>query len=430
MWQTEQTGVRTERQEVRKSKRTEGQEDEMSERTGCLKGQKDGMSERPKLEVEAEYSLRNQFQDTEVGPGNGVRSMEMDPRPKRTDSSLGKQNEDNLRYYILWTCATGTESAEIQVNARNIWKGVMLIGPISVEKEPELDEDVLTLEEALTHGVAFGSSNIDLTIPSTSCPDTPALVSSPGINPDDYLLIYRKYIHKEMICQWVLNKYFIVKSLNRQEFIISNVFLTIIRINLLLTIALHSWLWTGNYVTTNLEIQGTMQTMEKVVKITVLGRLIKLVNPKTIIQFLSKTFSVSLPLLILLCFLFLLPMAPQGPLEDCLLCGAKTDSMQAHVGLHILQASNSINKTLKEQIQIKILNILTPKHPNGHPLPLNILNTFMLTSLEQCDTGIPETQWLKPVFDDDKENYPGPSTCKHKINNAGGTNVKKACKSA
>ncbi|KAG1749321.1 hypothetical protein EDB19DRAFT_1825551 [Suillus lakei] len=71
-----------------------------------------------------------------------------------------------------------------------------------------------------------------------------------------------------------------------------------------------------------------------------------------------------------------------------------------------------------------------PKNPNGHPLPLDILNTFTLTSLEQRDAGIPETQWLKPVFDDDKENYPGPSTRKRKTNNAGGTNVKKARKSA
>ncbi|KAG1735430.1 hypothetical protein EDB19DRAFT_1910694 [Suillus lakei] len=71
-----------------------------------------------------------------------------------------------------------------------------------------------------------------------------------------------------------------------------------------------------------------------------------------------------------------------------------------------------------------------PKNPNGHPLPLDILNTFTLTSLEQRDAGIPETQWLKPVFDDDKENYPGPSTRKRKTNNTGGMNVKKACKSA
>ncbi|KAG0697507.1 hypothetical protein DFH29DRAFT_1003682 [Suillus ampliporus] len=31
-----------------------------------------------------------------------------------------------------------------------------------------------------------------------------------------------------------------------------------------------------------------------------------------------------------------LAAAESGPLVDCLLCGAKTDSMRAHVGLHIL----------------------------------------------------------------------------------------------
>jgi hypothetical protein len=96
---------------------------------------------------------------------------------------------------------------------------LLVAGPTSIEEEPELDEDVLTLEEALTHDVAFGSPNIDHdpTIPSTSHPDTPALISGPGINPDDYLLVHGKYIHKETICRQVLNKHFIVKSLNRQE---------------------------------------------------------------------------------------------------------------------------------------------------------------------------------------------------------------------
>ncbi|KIK32352.1 hypothetical protein CY34DRAFT_101663, partial [Suillus luteus UH-Slu-Lm8-n1] len=170
----------------------------------------------------------------------------------------------------------------------------------------------------------------------------------------------------------------------------------------------------------------------------------------------------------------------------CPLCGTKTDSMCAHVGLHILQASHGINETLKEQvgliypcgfcgrsghneckIQIKILNkggvslethcpyhhvfqyvnanigsknhlshniplkcelchpslmpvtgkkshaepgfvdaILRynmiqhlddvhpqfshPKNPISHPLPLNILNSSTLTSLEQHEAGIPE----------------------------------------
>ncbi|KAG1730825.1 uncharacterized protein EDB91DRAFT_1019981, partial [Suillus paluster] len=211
-------------------------------------------------------------------------------------------------------------------------KSMLVVGPTSIEEEPELDEDALTLEEALTHDVAFGSPNVDHTTPSTLHPDTPALISGPGINPDNYLLVHGKYIHKETICRWVLNKYFIAKSLDRQErvdsvgftkvnrrhelpgrsitggdtFIIGNVFLTIICINLTLTIALvcstsiehhsimhhhilasnvcapdvkitgqiltlipthqpveqHSWLWMGDYETYS-EIQGIKQTTER-----------------------------------------------------------------------------------------------------------------------------------------------------------------------
>jgi hypothetical protein len=127
-----------------------------------------------------------------------------------------------------------------------------------------LDEDVLSLEEALTHDLASGNPNINTTIPSASDSNTPTLVIGPGINPDDFLLVDGKYIHKETICRRVLNKFFIAKSLNRQErvystgftkvnrrhelpgrsitggntFIIGDIFLTIICCNATLTIAL------------------------------------------------------------------------------------------------------------------------------------------------------------------------------------------------
>ncbi|KAG1863130.1 hypothetical protein F4604DRAFT_2030060 [Suillus subluteus] len=536
-------------------------------------------------------------------------------------------------------------------------ESILVAGPTSVEEETELDEDVLTLEEALTHDVAFGSPNIDHTIPSTSHPDTPVLVSGPGINPDDYLLVHGKYIHKETICRRVLNKYFIAKSLNRQErvystgftkvncqcelpgrsitggdtFIIGDVFLTIIRINLTVTIALvrstsiehhsitrhdilasnirtpdvkltgqiltlipthqpaeqRSWLWTGDYVKTRSEIQGIKQTTEKVVEITVPGLLVELVNPETTcvrmrddinsdkffaLNNLGNTWIIEELALSLACdtlwrnacehsisiknilhiptpsdpsmFPYALPdgsagivcieasqqlaAAELGPLDDCPLCGVKTDSMRAHIGIHILRASHGIKETLKEEvgltypcgfcgqsgcneckIQIKVsskgsvsletrcpyfhvfryanadigsknrpsrnvplkcelchpsltpvtgkksraesgfvdavwcYNMIQhlddvhpqyahPKNPTGHPLPLDILNTFMLTSLEQRDASIPKSQWLMPLFDsdDDKENQPGPSTRKRKNKNTGNTNAKKARKSA
>lgn len=148
---------------------------------------------------------------------------------------------------------------------------------ISSEEDIQLEEDVLTLEEALIHQLPSGVAHID----SGSCIDlesslsgmssqqVPLLVTESGIHPDDYLLVDRKYIHKETICRRILNKYFIPKSLNHQErvysvgftkvnrrselagrsitggntFIIGDVFLTIVHCNSTLTIALvHSTL--------------------------------------------------------------------------------------------------------------------------------------------------------------------------------------------
>ncbi|KAG2127740.1 hypothetical protein BD769DRAFT_1387674 [Suillus cothurnatus] len=256
---------------------------------------------------------------------------------------------------------------------------LLVAGPTSIEEEPELDEDVLTLEEALTHDVAFGSPNIDHdpTIPSTSHPDTPALISGPGINPDDYLLVHGKYIHKETICRQVLNKHFIVKSLNRQELII------------------------------DMSSQG-----EKVVEITAPGLLVELVNPKTTcvcmhddinsnkfftLNNLGNMWIIEESALYLACdtlwcnacehsisiknilhistpsdpsmFPYALPdgsagiicseaskrlaASESGPPSEYPLCGNKTDSMRAHVGIHILRAScgvTSIDNNLKQQV--------------------------------------------------------------------------------
>lgn len=48
-----------------------------------------------------------------------------------------------------------------------------------------------------------------------------------------------------------------------------------------------------------------------------------------------------------------LAASESGPLSECPLCGNKTDSMRAHVGVHILRASRgvtSIEDNLKEQV--------------------------------------------------------------------------------
>ncbi|KAG1747604.1 hypothetical protein EDB19DRAFT_1825977 [Suillus lakei] len=64
-----------------------------------------------------------------------------------------------------------------------------------------------------------------------------------------------------------------------------------------------------------------------------------------------------------------------------------------------------------------------------HPWPSSppdILNSFTLMSLEQCEAGIPKLLWLVPLFDGDKENHTGPSSHKWKSNNAANGNAKKA----
>jgi hypothetical protein len=90
--------------------------------------------------------------------------------------------------------------------------------------DSELDEDILSLEEALTHDLASESPNINTTTPLASDSNTLTLVIGPDINPDDFLLVDGMYIHKETICQRMLNKFFIVKSLNRQEWVYSTGF--------------------------------------------------------------------------------------------------------------------------------------------------------------------------------------------------------------
>ncbi|KAG1753249.1 hypothetical protein EDB19DRAFT_1627051, partial [Suillus lakei] len=75
-------------------------------------------------------------------------------------------------------------------------------------------------------------------------------------------------------------------------------------------------------------------------------------------------------------------------------------------------------------------------HPDnviGHPLPVQILASFMLTTLEQEDTNILTSWWLMPLFKGEKENVQvGSGSRKQKtISSASiSTNAKKAHKSA
>ncbi|KIK33902.1 hypothetical protein CY34DRAFT_98849, partial [Suillus luteus UH-Slu-Lm8-n1] len=50
-----------------------------------------------------------------------------------------------------------------------------------------------------------------------SDPFAPPLPAGPGIRPEDYLLYHGRWIHKQTVCCLVVNKDFILKSLNRLE---------------------------------------------------------------------------------------------------------------------------------------------------------------------------------------------------------------------
>ncbi|KAG1721920.1 hypothetical protein EDB19DRAFT_1835242 [Suillus lakei] len=72
-----------------------------------------------------------------------------------------------------------------------------------------------------------------------------------------------------------------------------------------------------------------------------------------------------------------------------------------------------------------------PENLIGHPLPAQILNSFVLTALEQEDANILMSRWLMPLFEGDKENVQvGSGSHKQKtISNGNSANAKKACKS-
>ncbi|KAG2053524.1 hypothetical protein BDR06DRAFT_972303 [Suillus hirtellus] len=221
------------------------------------------------------------------------------------------------------------EGIELSTNSTFL-PNTAVSSPTSIEEEPKLDKDVLTLEEAFTHDVAFGSLNIDHdpTIPSTLHPDTLAFISGPGINSNNYLLVHGNL------------------SIDRSEFIASVLPRLIVNC---------SWLWMGDYVKMCSEIQGIKQTTEEVVEITVPGLLFFTLNnlwntwiiEELALSLTSDTLwhnaslrisSTFLPLLIFLCFLMLFLMVQQVSFVS---------------SIYILQVScgvTSINNNLKQQV--------------------------------------------------------------------------------
>jgi hypothetical protein len=62
-----------------------------------------------------------------------------------------------------------------------------------------------------------------------------------------------------------------------------------------------------------------------------------------------------------------------GPLLEYLLCGAKTDLMRAHIGVHILRASLGVQENLRENVSYISLNQTiqwTDNMLGGHPTTL------------------------------------------------------------
>ncbi|KIK44260.1 hypothetical protein CY34DRAFT_23175 [Suillus luteus UH-Slu-Lm8-n1] len=169
----------------------------------------------------------------------------------------------------------------------------------------------LTFEEALI-------AQADADIPSTPLhqvqpdPSAPPLPGGPGVRPEDYVLFKNRWIHKQTVCRLVINKDFISKSCNRLErvragytkvnkridmsagritdgnlFLVGDIFLTLIRSGRTVSLGiLHSsptslhFLWNGGYVKSHSTIQGTSDSTERVVVVSVPGSLVEPINPE------------------------------------------------------------------------------------------------------------------------------------------------------
>ncbi|KAG1778118.1 hypothetical protein EV702DRAFT_1196537 [Suillus placidus] len=157
----------------------------------------------------------------------------------------------------------------------------------------------------------------------------PPLPQGPRICSDDYVLYNDCWVHKQTVCRLVVNKDFVSKSPNHLKcvhegftkvnkqidmsagritdcdlFLVGDIFLTIlcsghtlsigalrttakISGQLLTIITNHPspdtplvFLWDGGYVTSCLVIQGSSQSTERVIVITVPGSLIEPINPE------------------------------------------------------------------------------------------------------------------------------------------------------
>ncbi|KAG1841139.1 hypothetical protein DFJ58DRAFT_732592 [Suillus subalutaceus] len=186
---------------------------------------------------------------------------------------------------VLETIIPNSEAGEIQ----GVYMGT----------EEDDEEPMLTFEEALTAECVSAVPGTP-SHPFPIDPSIPALVQGPGIRTDDYLLYKDRWIHKQTICQLVINKEFISKSFNRLErvhgytkvnkrinmcagritdqnlFLVGDVFLTILRSARTISIAiLRSILVTLNDVSRSSISTTLMKASRTTAKVT--GQLLTLV---------------------------------------------------------------------------------------------------------------------------------------------------------
>jgi hypothetical protein len=92
---------------------------------------------------------------------------------------------------------------------------------INAELEGEEDEEdeelMLTFQEALIDESTDAAPSTQPSSKFSMNPSSPPLLQWPGIRLDDYLLYSGHWIHKQTICQLVINKDFVSKSLNQLE---------------------------------------------------------------------------------------------------------------------------------------------------------------------------------------------------------------------
>ncbi|KAG1761169.1 hypothetical protein EDD22DRAFT_954319 [Suillus occidentalis] len=181
---------------------------------------------------------------------------------------------------------------------------VEIAGPGELQGDIDDEEVMLTFQEALINDSPADAPPAQSNQPLALDPQSPPLLQGPGICPDDYLLYNRRWIHKQMVCHLVINKDFILKSLNRLErvragytkvnkridmsagriteqnlFLVGDIFLTILRSAQTLSIGvLHSTTASLNGISRSSINTGVMKAPKTTVKIT--GQLLSIVSTR------------------------------------------------------------------------------------------------------------------------------------------------------